>query len=143
MSEEISSSHFYYPLCKEIGCNGILKIKINSDFSVDCECDKDEKHKKKKLYYKTFERFYLQNKSFEKCSKCKCNLDCDRYICNKCYASYCCYCFISDEHIKNDINNLSITNNKCLIHKKELNQYCITCKRNLCFYCLKDDIEYN
>ena len=47
-------------------------------------------------------------------------------------------CFIKDEHIKKNINNLEIISKKCLLHKRELNQYCEDCKKNYCIYCLKN-----
>ena len=134
---------FYYPCCKEIGCDGVLKIKINDDFSIAYECEKNDKHIKKKIYFKTFERFYLKEKLIDNCSKCNYNIENDIYKCTKCKDIYCCYCFKSDEHIKKDYNYLSIFNKKCLIHKRELIQYCLDCKKYLCVYCLKDDGDEN
>ena len=139
MKEEISFPKFYYPYCMEKGCDGVLQININEDFSVDFECDKNEKHKKKRIFFKTFERFYLKEKIIEKCLNCDSNLESDKYKCIKCQKMYCCFCFISDEHIKKDINNLLITNKKCPTHKKEFIQYCSECKKYLCAYCTKDN----
>ena len=61
----------------------------------------------------------------------------------KCKGIYCGYCFKLDEHIKNNINNLIITKNRCLIHKKDLMQYCVNCQKNLCAFCAKDNIHSN
>ena len=42
-----SLTHFYYPKCKEIGCNGLLNIKFNDIFTLEFECDKNKNHIKK------------------------------------------------------------------------------------------------
>ena len=134
---------FYYPYCKEKGCDGVLKLEINDDFSIVFECDKNDKHKKNKIYFKTFERFYLKEKSIDNCSKCNCNVENDIYKCTKCKSIYCCYCFQFDEHIKQDFANLYIINRKCQKHKRELIYYCFSCKKYLCTYCLKENKDIN
>ena len=134
---------YYYPFCKEVGCDGILSIKLNDDFSLDCRCSKNEKHQKKRIFYKTFERFYLQEKIIEKCSKCHCDFGNDEYKCIKCNEKYCCYCFKFDKHIKDNIDNLMIIKKRCLIHKKDLVQYCFNCRKNLCIYCTKENNDKN
>ena len=137
-------STYYYPFCKEKGCNGLLKIKINEDFSLNYQCEKNKNHKKKTIYFKTFERFYLQEKKIETCSKCNLNLEIDiKYKCKQCNSIYCGACFILDEHINKDISNLIINTNKCTIHKKDLTHYCTKCNKNLCIYCIKDTEENN
>ena len=143
MIEKEEKKKYYYPFCKEVGCDGILSVKLNDDFSLDYQCNKNEKHKKKRIFYKTFERFYLKEKIIEKCSKCYCDFGNDEYKCIKCNATYCCYCFKFDEHIKNNIDNLMITKKRCLIHKKDLALYCFDCHKNLCIYCTKEDKEKN
>ena len=143
MNEKEEIIKFYYPYCKEEGCDGILSVKFNDDFSLDYSCDKNENHQKKRIFYKTFERFYLQEKKMQKCSKCHTDLESDKYKCLKCEDIYCCYCFKFDEHIKNDINNLFITKKRCLIHNKDLVQYCLDCKKNLCVFCAKDSTHTN
>ena len=35
-------TNFCYPYCKEVGCDGILNIEINDDFSIDFQCDKND-----------------------------------------------------------------------------------------------------
>ena len=133
-------TRFYYPYCREKGCCGILKIKFGDNFNIDYECDKNKEHKGKEIFFKTFERFYLKEKEIEKCINCFSVLDYDVfYKCKQCDKLYCTMCFIKDEHIKKDINNLEIITKKCSIHKRELNQYCIDCKKNFCVYCLKND----
>ena len=136
-------SKFYYPYCREQRCNGILNIKFDdNNFSVTYECDKNKNHKGKKIFFKTFERFYLKEKEIETCSSCLSILDYDIfYLCKKCYKIYCTLCFVKDEHIKKDFNNLEIKTKKCTLHKRELNQYCIECKKNYCIYCLKDSLN--
>ena len=141
MTEKKDKIKFYYPYCKEVGCDGVLSVKFNDDFSLDYICDKNEGHQKKKIYFKTFEEFYLQEKKIEKCSKCQSVLENDKYKCLKCKNVYCCYCFNLDEHIKYNINNLLLTKKRCLIHKKDFTLYCINCKKNLCIFCAKDKIH--
>ncbi len=103
MTEDINDPVFYYPCCKDKRCDGILKIKINDNYSVDFECDKNENHKKKNLFFKTFERFYLKEKKAEKCSICNSNLEnSHRYNCGQCKKLFCGSCFVLDEHIKNN-----------------------------------------
>lgn len=143
MIEKEDKKKFYYPFCNEVGCDGILSVKLNDDFSLDYQCSKNEKHKKKKIFYKTFERFYLKEKAIEKCPKCHCDFGNDEYKCIKCNEIYCCYCFKLDEHIKNNIDNLMIIKKRCLIHKKDLVQYCFSCKKNICIYCTKENKEKN
>ena len=130
---------FYYPYCREKGCDGILKIKFGDNFNIDYECDKNSGHIGKNIFYKTFERFYLKKEEIKKCINCFSILECDAfYKCTICDKIYCAMCFIKDEHIKKDINNLEIISKKCLLHKRELNQYCEDCKKNYCIYCLKN-----
>jgi len=143
MIEKEDKKKYYYPFCKEVGCDGILSVELNDDFSLDYQCSKNEKHQKKRIFYKTFERFYLQEKIIEKCSKCHCDFGNDEYKCIKCNKIYCCYCFKYDEHIKNNIDNLMITKKRCLIHKKDLVQYCFDCRKNLCIYCTKENEDKN
>ena len=139
-----SITHFYYPYCREKGCEGILNIKFRDDFSIDYECDKNKNHKVKLIFFKTFERFYLKKKEIKKCINCFSILEYDTfYKCKICDKLYCSICFTKDEHIKKDIKKLEIVTKKCLIHKRELNQYCEDCNKNLCVYCLKNNENNN
>ena len=61
--------------------------------------------------------------------------------CKICESLYCSNCFIYDNHIKKELKNLYIKNNKCQIHQKELSRYCITCKKYLCNYCIKSKLD--
>ena len=142
-----TNSSFIYPFCREKGCYGVLKININEDFSINYQCDKNKNHKKKTIYFKTFERFYLKEKKVEKCSKCNANLETDiKYKCSQCKSKYCGSCFLIDKHISKNIHNLIIINtnvDKCKFHKKDLTHYCIKCKKKLCIYCIKEEKENN
>ena len=146
MSEE--NKRYYYPCCIEKNCNGILGIKINNEnFSINCICDKNKLHIKNNIYFKTFERFYLKEIKIIKCNKCNMCLENDlKYECKKCEKIYCGFCYIYDEHIKNNIEHLLIINNKCKYHKKDLTLYCKKCNEHLCIFCAeksKDKLHYN
>ena len=135
-----NSSKIYYPFCNEKDCDGILSITINDNFSINYQCDKNENHKNNNIYFKTFERFYLKEKNILKCSKCNMVLENDiRYECKLCSKIFCCSCFIKDEHIKNNIDNLILINNKCSVHQKDISLYCKKCKKHLCIFCIKED----
>ena len=138
MKEEISKC--YYPCCSEKGCNGVLLIKINdNNYSINYLCQNNPKHKKKNIYFKTFERFYLKEIKIPKCSKCDMSLEKDlRYECKKCSKIYCEFCFFYDEHIKENNKELLMINNKCEIHKRDITLYCTECQKHLCIFCLKD-----
>ena len=117
-TEQAHLEYFYYPSCRTKNCNGILKFNINKNFSLDYKCEKNEDHKDEKIYFKTFERFYLKKKEIDKCSKCFSILESDYiYKCKKCDKNYCPTCFTNDEHIKKNNSELikklsiSIANN--------------------------------
>ena len=146
MKEEILK--YYYPFCREKACNGILDIEINEDnSSIISICEKNKNHKNKNIYYKTFERFYLKEMNIKKCSKCDIILETDiRYQCKNCNRIYCGSCYLYDEHIKNNNQELLIINDKCKKHKKDLTLYCSKCNEHLCIYCIEnneDNIHYN
>ena len=138
---------YYYPCCREKNCNGILGIKINNNnFCIDCICDKNKLHRQNNIYYKTFERFYLKEINIPKCSKCNICLENDlKYECKICEKIYCGFCYIYDEHIKDNTEHLLLINNRCKIHKKDLTLYCKECHEHLCIFCAeqsKDQIHY-
>ena len=140
-NNNIMELNYYYPYCKQICCDGVLQIKINDDFTVDYECDKNKNHKGERIFFKVFERFYLKEKSIDKCSNsnCKYILDTNNiFKCKKCDNIYCSNCFLLDKHIRNDINNLILQSQKCQIHNIEFTQFCINCNKYLCIFCAKD-----
>ena len=136
-------SQFYYPFCRVDTCDGVLKIRINkNNFSLDYECDKNKEHKGTNIYYKTFERFYLKQINPNKCKKCGSLLEnYIKYECKSCQKYFCPSCFLSHKHFKQNINNILIKSLKCNIHNANNMHYCITCKKYLCNYCLKDEIN--
>ena len=142
MNEGISK--FYYPCCNEKECDGILSIKINdNNFSINCLCNKNNEHKRKNIYFKTFEQFYLKKVNIPRCSKCNISLENDfKYECKRCEKIYCGFCFVFDEHIKNNNNKeLLLINNKCPVHRKDLTLYCKNCHEHLCIFCVEDTEE--
>ena len=141
MNEGISN--FYYPCCNEKECDGILNIKINdNNFSINCLCHKNNEHKRKNIYFKTFEQFYLKEVNIPRCSKCNISLENDfKYECKRCEKIYCGFCFVFDEHIKNNNNKeFLLINNKCPVHRKDLTLYCKNCHEHLCILII---VAYN
>jgi len=61
-------------------CEGLINIRFNSNFYIDCYCDKNENHKGEKIFFPTFEKFYLKEKKLVKCSRCNNNL-LNKYMC--------------------------------------------------------------
>ena len=137
---ETNENKFYYPFCRNPGCGGVLKIKINrNNFSLDYECDKNKEHNGKNIYFKTFERFYLKEMTKDKCKRCNSFLENTlKYKCKSCQNYYCSACFIFHKHIKQNINNIKIISTKCNNHNANIMHYCIKCKKYLCNYCLKN-----
>lgn len=112
-------------------------------FSIDYKCSKNEKHNGKNVYFKTFERFYLQEKVIDKC--CECNKKFFNFTnikyenkCKECKNIYCDPCFIKHIHNKNNKNKLIINNQLCQIHNKKLKYYCNDCKKYFCKSCKKE-----
>ena len=145
INEKKVFSKFYYhycPYCYNSFNDKVLNIHFNDDFTINLECKKNVNHKKEKIYFDTFERFFLKEKEFDICYKCNKNLETkSKYICKECKKIYCNICFIYDEHIKTNINNLQIKNNKCSKHQGSLIYCCFKCKELLCINCIKNNEE--
>ena len=140
------TQNYYYPFCKEINCGGVLKIKINNNFSIDYECSKNPEHNKKNIYFKTFERFYLKEKEID--NQCKCKENEIKYICKECNQIYCSSCIKNDIHIKKDNNNLKKICKYCKKNNKNLPHYCNECEEKFNNLCLminsnKNKKKYN
>ena len=52
LEEENQISKFYYPCCREKGCDGLLRIKLNDNFTLDYECDKNKEHIGQNIFLK-------------------------------------------------------------------------------------------
>ena len=133
------------PSCTK--CDGLLNIVFNSNFYLDFYCDKNENHKGKKIFFTTFEKYYLKEKkeSDFRCSKCNNNL-LSKYTYeveskkNKEKKILCVDCFQKEsENTKLDDVHFNIKSNKCELHDYNLNHYCIDCKKNICIFCIKED----
>ena len=134
---------YYLPICREKGCEGILNIEINEEkFIINCQCEKNKSHIFNNIYFETFDKYYLKEKLFQKCSNCFNILENrDKYTCIECNEIYCQSCFILDKHIQQNMKNLKIISNKCPIDKNELINYCLDCKQKICEYCSKQNLE--
>ena len=107
---------------------------------IHSECQKNKEHIFNNLYFETFERFYLKEYCEKNCFKCHKNLENkNEYECKKCEKIYCSDCFISDKHIKKDIQNLKLITNKCSNDENSLVNYCLNCQEKICIICLKND----
>ena len=121
LTQKNEPEKFYYPRCKERNCYGVLLIKkINDDFSLNFECEKNKEHKGKNIYFKTFVRYYLEEKNISQCTKC--TLSQAEGKCKICKNNYCSSCSVKDEHIKQDTKNFLMDS-----QKNKLNKYCIDC----------------
>ena len=142
--QNIIGDQCFFPICQEKRCGGILSIKYSeNDSEIIYQCEKNNNHNGE-LYFKTLERFYLNTKIFEKCSKCSINLgNNSEYKCIKCHQFYCVNCYKTDIHIKNDINNLNTNFKICPIHYNKLIDYCVDCGKEICIFCLKKNKENN
>ena len=142
-----------YPSCTK--CGGLLNIVFNNNLYLDFYCDKNENHKGEKIFFPTFEKYYLKEKN-ARCSKC--NID----LLNKCIYEVeykknkeqkerekedkilCIDCFQKEfENIKMDDAHWNIKSNKCKLHDYNLNHYCIDCKKNICIFCIREDERGN
>ena len=136
---------YYVPICKENGCEGHLRISIDEEkFIINGKCQKNKEHIYNNLYFENFEKYYLKEKKIQNCFKCSNNLENKyKFICNECKNIYCSNCFISDIHIKKDIQNLKIMTNRCQNCQNEFLKYCIDCGKKICLICTKKNEKNN
>ena len=143
----------FCPSCSK--CEGLLNIIFNNNLYLDFYCDKNENHKGEKIYFPTFEKYYLKEKNVKniRCSKCNNNLlnkcmyeveykkNTKKNIGEKDEKILCADCFQEDiVNIKLDNIHLNIIkSNRCELHDYNLNHYCIDCKTNICPFCMKED----
>ena len=71
MSKVINSQYyFYYPKCREKGCEGLLEINFNEEnFTINYKCEKNENHKGENIYFDTFEKLFLSKNIYKNCMK--------------------------------------------------------------------------
>ena len=140
------------PSCTK--CDGLLNIVFNNNLYLDFYCDKNENHKGEKIFFPTFEKYYLKDKDENnvRCSKFNNNLlnksmyeveykkNKEKKVGEKEEKILCVNCFKKEiENIKLDDDHLKIKSNKCKLHDYNLNHYCIDCKKNICIFCIKED----
>ena len=132
------------PTCQK--CSGILNIKINPlNFSIEYDCENNESHKDKNIYFKSFERFYLKEKGLKQCSNCLIILENSEFFeCYICKKKYCCRCYIKDvQENGHKCKDNNYTNNRCPIHYNDLTEYCYNCNKNICISCTMSDDNKN
>ena len=140
----INQTKIFIPTCQK--CSGILNITINPlNFSIEYSCPNNNLHNDKKIYFKTFERFYLKEKELKHCSDCLINLENSEFFeCEICKKIFCCRCHIKDiqeNGHKYKVNNY--TNKRCRIHYNDLTEYCFNCNKNICISCSTSDEHTN
>ena len=130
---DINKDVIFIPTCKE--CKNILNIKINPlNFSLEYKCEYNEKHNSSdNIYFKTFERFYLDQK------KCKNTIKTSKY--NKSEKNYSSDCFSNND--EDNCSNLFINDSKCVKHNYNFVAYCLDCKSNLCLFCIKESNKHD
>ena len=139
-----------YPSCAK--CKGLLNIRFNNNLYLDFYCDQNENHKGEKIFFPTFDNFYLKEKKVDKCSKCNNYLlyevEYNKYKDKKEEVKeevkedkiFCVDCIQEKfESTKLDNVDLNFESNKCKLHNYNLNHYCIDCKKNICIFCIKED----
>ena len=135
-----------YPSCSK--CKGLLNIRFNNNLYLDFYCDQNENHKGEKIFFPTFENFYLKEKKVDKCSKCNNNLlyevEYNKYKEKKEEVKedkiFCVDCIQEKfENINLDDVDLNFKSNKCKLHNYNLNHYCFDCKKTICIFCIKED----
>ena len=132
----------YIPVCRF--CDSILEVNFDlNNFTIKYECSKKINHKQDKIFFETFDKYYLKKKFINECSKCDLNLENDwEYECKECKNIYCPNCFLSDIHIKTNLDNLKINSKKCLKHRDEIKYfYCTDCRENNCGLCINENCE--
>ena len=61
---------YFIPMCWEKGCEEFLKITIDEEqFYIKYIYEKNKDHKGK-IFFETFERFYLKENFIQKCFNC-------------------------------------------------------------------------
>ena len=137
-----------YPSCAK--CEGLLNLVFSNNLYLDFYCDKNENHKGEKIFFPTFEKYYLKEKKEKNFSCLKCNNNLlNKYIFEVEYKNdneqkgdkiFCSNCFQEVYgNIKVHDFNLNIKSNKCKYHDSNLNHYCIECKKYICIFCIIED----
>ena len=136
---------YYIPVCIKQGCEGHLRITIDEEkFMINGICQKNKEHIFNNIYFETFERCYLKENKIQNCFKCSNNLENKyKFVCDECKNIYCQNCFISDIHIKKDIQKLKFITNRCSNCQNELIKYCTDCGEKICLICSKKNEKNN
>ena len=134
-------SEFYIPLCSEKNCKGNLAINFDfNNFTINYQCGENKAHKGEKVYFQTFDKFFMKKRKIRNCSRCSTNLENEnKYRCNLCKSVYCPDCYLYDEHIQKNMRNLKKLSKKCQRHNCMKNNYCFDCGKNICSFCIKNN----
>ena len=134
--------YFCCPKCKER-----ILISLNPEnFSLSYDCENN--HKETNLDYNIFyQNRYINKLSNRICQQCKKEkLNNNKTInCNICNMKLCGTCIIQHKNMYKH-NNFGLIYNsikKCSIHDLDVSQFCKSCKKNLCTFCLKKNDDNN
>ena len=134
-----NEKYFCCPKCKQR-----ISIVLNPEnFSLSYNCQNN--HKESNINYNIF----YKNKNFVCqepelfCQQCKKEklLHNNLLSCSTCHLQLCINCILNHKYLYSH-NNFGISDNsinKCKKHEIDISQYCKTCNKNLCVFCLKKD----
>ena len=145
MSKDNNKNIIYYPTCNYKKCNGLLNLTINpNNFSISYNCQNNKNHDRSCIYFKTFEKYYLEKEENFTCINCsnieknqifQC-LDCEKMHSN---SNFCTFCLFKDCEKNNHKNFISYNKYKCKIHHMDFSDYCKNCKKNICIKCYENE----
>ena len=132
--------YFCCPKCKEK-----LLISLNpSNFSLNYHCE-NENNGTNIDYYSFCQNKYINRNSNIFCQQCKKEkLKINKIIvCNVCNMKLCGNCILQHKSMYKHYNFGIINNSiqKCPKHYLDISQFCKTCKKNLCTFCVKKTEE--
>ena len=131
-----------YFSCRE--CEGPLRIELNPEtFLLNAKCELNKEHNFQNIFLKTFQQYYIKYQKIPKCIKCHVNLENNNlYLCKKSSHLFCMNCLLKEKKT-NKFNFNLFDQKKCSLHRNNYMSYCCTCKKNICLYCINENLHDN